>query len=62
MDKTTIVGKDGKEKYELTPDNHIVDLRKHCDCTGEQPIFCYPDGVGKELKLCLTCQLPISEE
>lgn len=55
MDKMTIVGQDGKGKYELGPDNSITDLRDHCDCVGEGR----PEQRDGEQRVCLICGLKI---
>jgi hypothetical protein len=54
MDKVTLVGQDGKPKYELNPDNSVTDLRDHCTCNILH--FDYIEG----MIVCTVCHLPIS--
>lgn len=49
-DKMTIISQDGKAKYELAPDNTIIDLRDTCTCPEGQPE--QRDG---ERRVCLVC-------
>lgn len=56
MDRMTIVGTDGKPKYELTRDNNIIDLRVFCQCTEEGR----PEQRDGEQRVCLICNLPIT--
>lgn len=54
-DKVTIVGKDGKPKYELTPNNDLVDFLGPCCCPEENR----PEKQDGEIRICLICNLPI---
>lgn len=56
VDKMTIVGQDGKGRYELTPDNNVIDLRDHCQCAEEGR----PEQRDGEQRVCLVCNLPIT--
>lgn len=56
-DKMTVMGVDGKAKYELTPDNNVIDLRDHCQCTEEGRHWLW-DG---EQQVCQVCNLPITQ-
>lgn len=51
MDRMTIVGQDGKAKYELAPDNTITDVREICTCTEEGR----PEQRDGERRVCLIC-------
>lgn len=53
-DKMTIVGTDGKPKYELTSSN-VTDLRNHCACGGSTPY-----QVNGAQRVCLVCGLPLT--
>ncbi len=57
-DKMTIVGQDGKPKYEISASNFITDLRDYCKCT-EDGRPTYEDG---KISTCLICLLPILSE
>jgi hypothetical protein len=57
MDKMTIVGTDGKPKYEITPDNTIIDLRDYCTCTDPNR----PEQRDGERHICLVCGLTITQ-
>lgn len=61
MDKITIVGTDGKPKYELGPDNSVTDLRDHCTCHQQEFDCAVPYQVNGEQKVCLICGLPIMQ-
>lgn len=50
----TIVGTDGKPRYEIDVDNKITDMRTYCNCETHNPI-----QLDEEGKVCLTCNLPI---
>lgn len=54
-DKMTILGTDGKAKYELGPDNSITDLRNYCTCHLDGR----PEQRDGEQRICLICNLPI---
>jgi hypothetical protein len=55
MDKATIVGIDGKPRFELSPDNNITDLRDFCSC---QPEGRQEKNDGEQ-RVCLNCGLHI---
>ena len=55
MSKMTIVGQDGKPKYELDDVNNIVDVAGSCACTGEHR----PEQRDGEQRVCLICGLKI---
>jgi hypothetical protein len=48
MDKTTIVGQDGQGKYELTPDNEVINLQDACECSTDKQT----SSDGKHCKTC----------
>ena len=57
-DKMTIVGTDGKAKFEMGPEpDTIIDLRDHCQCTQEGR----PEQRDGEQRVCLVCGLPITQ-
>lgn len=51
MDKMTIVGNDGKAKYELNDSNQITDLRDVCTCSDKGR----PEQRDGERRVCLIC-------
>lgn len=51
MDKMTIVGADGKPRFEMAPDNTITDLRDICNCTEPNR----PEQRDGEKRVCLIC-------
>lgn len=57
-DRMTIVGTDGRPKYEVNPDNTVIDLRDHCQCVEEGR----PTQQDGEQLVCLVCNLPITQK
>lgn len=55
MDKMTIMGEDGKAKYELGPDNTVKDVKDYCKCTDSGR----PEQRDGNVRICLICNLEI---
>jgi len=57
-DKMTIVGTDGKAKFQLGPEpDTIIDLRNYCVCDDVDR----PKQQDGEQLVCLVCGLPITQ-
>ena len=55
MSKMTIVGADGRPKYELDDSNNLADVSAHCSCPEEHR----PEQRDGEQRVCLICGLKI---
>ena len=59
-DKMTIVGKDGKPKYELDDSNKVIELKDHCQCAYQPTIR---ERMFYELsEICKKCNLPYKKD
>lgn len=56
MDKTTIVGQDGLAKYELSPENEVINLQENCKCNTEDR------EESLSGKVCKTCGCYLKKE